>query len=429
MNPKIIKNSILNEKYYFMKHPSGLNIYVYPKYHYQSSYAIFGTNFGSINNKFKVSNQSSYTCVPDGIAHYLEHKLFESPEGDAFSLFSKTGASANAYTSFEKTAYLFSCAKNFEASLEILVNLVQSPYFTEENVEKERGIISQEIKMYEDSPNWKVFINLLGALYHNNTVKIDIAGSTESISKITPKMLYDCYNAFYNLSNMCICVAGNVNPDNVFEVIDKKLKYSKPVKIERFFPEEPAHVSKNEIIEKFDIEGSIFNLGFKEYVDPGEICSIEKLVYNDLILNCISSQSSELYSDLLKNELINSSSFSTEYLEGPGYASVIFAGESKNPQKASEIIKSHIQKIHQTGIDELAFERAKKCVYGKSVAIFDNIKSIANLQLDFDLSGKEIFEYINLLQDATIFKANEHLKYKLNCNNAALSVAASKNGK
>ena len=216
MNPKKISSSLAKEEYFYMKHPSGLDIYVYPKKGYSSKYAVIGTNFGSINNTFKVKGEESYTVLPDGIAHYLEHKLFESVDGDAFSLFSKTGASANAYTSFEKTAYLFSCSDNFEESLNILLDFVQSPYFTPQNVEKERGIISQEIKMYQDSPEWKMLINLLESLYHNHPVKIDIAGSVESIQKITPEILYKCYDAFYNLNNMAICLVGDIDPERIF---------------------------------------------------------------------------------------------------------------------------------------------------------------------------------------------------------------------
>ena len=427
MKPKIIKNNLMREEYFYMKHPSGLDIYVHPQKDYSSNYAVLGTNFGSINNRFRKQGESSYTVVPDGIAHYLEHKLFESKEGDAFELFAKTGASANAYTSFEKTAYLFSCTGNFEESLNILLDFVQSPYFTEKNVEKERGIIGQEIKMYEDSPEWKVLINLLGAMYKNHPVKNDIAGSVESIAKITPQMLYECYNTFYNLHNMALCVVGNVNPETVFSVADKKLKYSPKVEVERFFPEETLEIVKPEIVQNFDISSPIFSLGFKENIPQNYRISTEELVYTDLILQCISSRTSDMYQELLNKELINTSSFTDEYFEGPGYASIIFSGESKNPRKAAEIIKKHLQKIKQNGIDKKLFDRIKKSVYGQSLSVFNSVSAVANLALDFSLSGKDIFGYIDILENASVEKANERLNSELNCEFSSLSIASPKN--
>ena len=422
MNPKHVVSKSLGEEYYYLKHPSGLGIYIHPKKGYSSNYAILGTNFGSINNRFRLKNEKSFIEVPDGIAHYLEHKIFETPEGDAFSLFAQTGASANAYTSFEKTAFLFSCTGNFEKSLNILLDFVSSPYFTPENVEKERGIIGQEIKMYEDSPDWKVLINLLGAMYKNHPVNRDIAGSVESIAKITPELLYKCYNSFYNLHNMTLCMVGDMDPDKIFTIVDKKLNYSMPVEVERYFPDEPQEIAKSYVSQNFDIQSSVFNLGFKEDVLPMQRATNEELVYTDIILSYFTSPSSEMYNKLLKEGLINTATFGGEYLEGPGYASVIFSGESKNPEKASEIIRDYMRKVHENGLDKEDFERAKKAVYGRSLSVFNSVPAIANLTLEFDFSGKEIFEYMDILQDATIEKANKRLEKELISDYSSLSV-------
>ncbi len=422
MEPKRIKSDYLGEEYFHMNQPSGLNIYIYPKRGYSSNYAILGTNFGSVNNKFKLKGQSSFTQVPDGVAHYLEHKLFAGKEQDAFELFAKTGASANAYTTFDKTAYLFSCTGNFEASLNILLEFVQSPYFTAENVEKERGIIEQEIKMYQDSPDWKVLINLLSALYKNHPVRADIAGTVESIAKITPETLYECYNTFYNLHNMSLCVVGDVDVNKTLGIIDKQLKYSKPLEVERFFPEEPQEVTQKFIAESFDMQSPMFQLGFKEKVQNTARLSAEQLVYTDILLKCISSKSSQMYNELLSKELINTASFSYEYFEGPGYASAIFSGESKNPEKVSEIIHDHVSKIKKSGIDKETFERAKKAIYGQSLSVFNSISGIANLLLDFSFSGKEIFSYVDIIGSATLEKVNERLTHQLDENYSALSI-------
>lgn len=424
MKTKKISYEAIGEEYFFTKHPSGLEIYIYPKKGYSSKYAILGTNFGSVNNTFKLKNEETFTIVPDGIAHYLEHKLFASESGDAFELFAKTGASANAYTSFEKTAYLFSCTDNFNQSLEILLDFVQTPYFTEENVEKERGIIAQEIKMYQDSPEWKVYINLLGALYHNHPVKIDIAGSVESIAKITPEILYDCYKAFYNLHNMALCIVGDLDPDEVLAVIDKKIQYSPPIEIDRYFPQEPKTVCKEFVSEEFDINSSMFCLGFKENVSSN--VSTRDSVYTDLILSYLTSPSSEMYSELLGSGLINTASFTGEHLEGPKYSSIVFSGESQNPEKAAEVIKKHTANLLSSGIKKEDFERIKKAVYGKSMNVYNSVSSTANVLLGFVLSGKDFFGYMKELENATLEGLNERIAAHFKEDNSSLSVAVPK---
>lgn len=424
MKTKKISYEAIGEEYFFTKHPSGLDIYIYPKKGYSSKYAILGTNFGSVNNTFKLKNEEAFTIVPDGIAHYLEHKLFASESGDAFELFAKTGASANAYTSFEKTAYLFSCTDNFNQSLEILLDFVQTPYFTEENVEKERGIIAQEIKMYQDSPEWKVYINLLGALYHNHPVKIDIAGSVESIAKITPEILYDCYKAFYNLHNMALCIVGDLDPDEVLAVIDKKIQYSPPIEIDRYFPQEPKTVCKEFVSEEFDINSSMFCLGFKENVSSN--VSTRDSVYTDLILSYLTSPSSEMYSELLESGLINTASFTGEHLEGPKYSSIVFSGESQNPEKAAEVIKKHTANLLSSGIKKEDFERIKKAVYGKSMNVYNSVSSTANVLLGFVLSGKDFFGYMKELENATLEGLNERIAAHFKEDNSSLSVAVPK---
>ena len=225
---KYIKNEVLNEGYYEIDSDSGLKIFVYPKPKHNSTYAIFGTKYGSIDCAFKIDD-SETVKVPEGITHYLEHKLFESEDGDAFSKYAKTGASANAYTSFDKTCYLFSTGDNFDESLKILLDFVQQPYFTEQTVQKEQGIIGQEITMYDDDPGWRVYFNLLRAIYHKNPVRIDIAGTIESISHINAELLYKCYNSFYNLHNMVLVVCGNVTPEQVLSIANERLKPSKPI--------------------------------------------------------------------------------------------------------------------------------------------------------------------------------------------------------
>ena len=190
MERTVIKSARLGQEMVKIKHPSGLTMLLCPMLGYSTAYATFTANVGSVDTGFKTQDDDAFVDVPEGIAHFLEHKMFENEDGDAFAKYAKTGASANAYTSFDKTAYLFACTDRFEESLEILLDFVRRPYFTKESVQKEQGIIGQEIRMYDDDGEWRVQFNLLQALYHNHPVRIDIAGTVESIAEIDDQLLY-----------------------------------------------------------------------------------------------------------------------------------------------------------------------------------------------------------------------------------------------
>jgi len=421
MNFTEIKSKRIGDVYFQGVHDSGLKVYIYPKKESNSSYAIFGTDFGSINTEFKDYKTQKVIKVPDGIAHYLEHKLFESEDGDAFKKYAKTGASANAYTSFALTGYLFSCTENFKESLKILLDFVQSPYFTEQTVEKEREIISQEIKMYSDDPDWCVMINLLKALYHKHPVRNDIAGTVESIAEINPENLYTCYNNFYNLNNMSLCISGNVNINEIDKMLEESIKNIKPVNSERIFPEEPYEIFKNYTEQKFDIAIPMFQLGFKEHVKNNERVSLEKIIATNIILEIFASKSSFLYRKLLDKNLINSS-FSYEYFEGPGYASVIFSGESSNPHEVAKIIQKAADDLHENGFDFKDFERAKKAVYAQYVSSLNRAKNIGDILLSFSFNQRELFSAIDIVASITIDQVEHRLSEQLNSKNSALSV-------
>lgn len=418
INIEEIKSVRTAEKYYKINHQSGLTIYVYPKEGYSSAYAIFGTNYGSINTKFSVDDGETIT-VPDGIAHYLEHKLFESEDGDAFVRYAKTGANANAYTSFEKTCYLFSCTEKFDESLEILLDFVQSPYFTPQTVAKEQGIIGQEIKMYDDSPEWRVMFNMLEKMYHTHPVKIDIAGTVESIAEITAEKLYDCYNVFYNLNNMVLCVSGNITVEQVLKTADKLLKPCEKHEIHNYFEEEPYEIVEPFVEQEFPVSMPLFNLGFKEKADI--VSTNAKSACVDILLFMLASATSELYRKLMDNNLINDS-FSYELFEGPGYCSVIFGGESRNPQKATELIKNYITNLKLKGIDKEEFEIAKKAVYGNTVCMLNSVDSISNMITDYHFKGNNLFDYIDEIANATYEDVTNCLSEMLDVNNATLSV-------
>lgn len=407
----------LNEKYYKIKHSSGLTVYVFPKQDYKSSYAIYGTNFGSIDNHFIVDGRE--IKAPDGIAHYLEHKLFESEDGDAFTKYAKTGANANAYTSFEKTCYLFSCSSSLEENLKILLGFVQNPYFTDETVAKEQGIIGQEIRMYDDAPDWRVMFNLLECMYHNHPIKIDIAGTVESIAEITPEKLYQCYNAFYTPHNMALCVVGNAKPDEVLKLVDEFVKPVPEKKIERIYPDEPIEIVKDYVEQSFPVSIPMFQLGFKA---DGSVKLDEKQAAGcEVALFAFASNSSPMYKQLMDEELINES-FGYEQVEMPGINAVLFSGESKNPQRAAEVIREYVRSALENGIDPEEFEIAKKAVYAQYALELNSVQAIGGGLIGCEFSGRELFKCIDAISALTLEEAQEMLAFLLNPDRSALSV-------
>ena len=414
------KNDKTGEELYYTTHSSGLGIYIIPKKDYSKTYAIFGTRYGSVDSKFVVPGESELTEVPDGIAHYLEHKMFDQPDGsNVFDKFSKYGGNANAFTSFNITAYLFSATSNIEENIETLMDYVQSPYFTEESVQKEQGIIGQEIKMYDDSPDWRVMFNMLEGMYHNHPVKIDIAGTVETIAEITAEKLYEVYNVFYNLNNMILCVAGNVTVDGVLKVADKMLKPCEKKEIKNYFETEPYEIKEPYVEQTFPVSMPLFNLGFKEKADKP--LNEKQLACTDILLSALASNTSMLYRNLMDSNLINSS-FSYELFEGPGYCSVIFGGESRAPKQAAEMIKQYISDIKKNGIDKEDFEIARKSVYGDSVSSLNSVSAISNSIIDYAMQGNEIFAYIDAVANAKLEDINARLAEMLDVNNCTLSV-------
>ena len=425
MNIRTVESELVKDKYYVIDHPSGLTIYVYPKEGYQSAYAIFGTNYGSVNTRFSVDGGEEIT-VPDGIAHYLEHKLFESEDGDAFARYAQTGADANAYTSFEKTCYLFSCTDKFEQSLEILLDFVQSPYFTAQTVAKEQGIIGQEIKMYDDSPSWRVMFNTLVGMYHKHPVRIDIAGTVESLAEITAEKLYECYNSFYNLHNMVLCVAGNTTVEQVLSVADRMLKQAKEQTVTSCFEDEPYEVAESYVEQKFPVTIPLFTLGFKENVGD-KPAATEQLAYMDILLYMLASPSSKLYNKLLDEGLINDT-FGYEHMEGPHYSAIMFSGESRNPKKTAEIIKDCIREFKKNGIDKDEFELAKRAVYGETVSGFNSNESIANIMVDMHFNNRELFSLVDAIAKAEISDIAKRLDELLDPDNCTLSGVCGEEG-
>jgi predicted Zn-dependent peptidase len=417
-----IKNDILEEGYYSVDHKSGLKIFIYPKEEYTSTYAVFGTKYGSIDTRFKRSDKEDFIEIPAGTAHFLEHKLFESEELDAFQRYAKTGASANAYTSFDRTCYLFTCTGHFKENFEILLDFVRHPYFTEETVKKEQGIIGQEIDMYKDSPDWECLFNMLGAMYHNHPVKIDIAGTKESISEITADMLFSCYDTFYNLSNMALAVAGNVSVDEVLEIADKLLEADEKVTVERAFRNEPEEIAENYVEAHLPVATPVFCLGYKESYDTPQR-SIKEEIAKNIILDVLVGQISPFFKELLDEGLVNNT-FSTEYFNGHNYAAPIFSGESSDPKKLARRINERIRELKEKLISEEEFETVRKKQYGKTVRAFSDIDIVANSLVVSHFENEELFSEFDVIRSLDLKYVNNILLNSFDEDKAVLSVVS-----
>ena len=420
MSEKLIRNELLGEQYYEIDHKSGLKIFVMEKPDYSGAFAMFGTKYGSVDTCFRIKGQSDYVSVPEGIAHFLEHKLFESEELDAFQRFNETGANANAFTSFDRTCYIFQCAGEFEKNLEILLDFVKHPYFTEETVQKEQGIIGQEIRMYQDNPDWQVLFNLLRGLYHKNPVRIDIAGTIESIAQINAELLYSCYNTFYNLSNMALSVAGNVTKEQVLEIADRILKPEEPVYFEQIVPEEPETVMQDYIEEDLGVDIKKFALGFKEKLDDILPTPKHTLVMN-IALEVIAGKVSALYSRLIDEGLINTS-FGKEYFTGRGFSCGIFTGESHNPEKVKEAIINEIEKIKSEGIADEDFEVSLKKLYGAHIFGYNDVDDLSGNLIDAYFGGYGLFDTVEIYKEVTKQDVEKAIAESFQKDNCCLSV-------
>ena len=378
---KLITNDRLNESYIEAVHSSGLKIYISEKPEYSSAHAIFGTRYGSIDTKFRLKGTENFTDIPEGTAHFLEHKLFESEDGNAFERYAVTGAYANAYTSFDRTCYLFNCTSRFEENLSILLDFVRHPYFTAETVEKEQGIIGQEIRMYDDEAGWRVFFNLLCAMYSKHPVRIDIAGTTESIAEITE---------------------------------------NEPREVIRGLHDEPRGINYPRAEQKLAVAKPLFNLGFKEECKNPEK-TLKERIETAVLLEIIAGKSSALFERLVNEGLVNDG-FGTEYFTGFGYAAEIFDGESSDPEKVAEEIKKEIRRLRENGIDENDFIGAKNSLYGQMVMQYNVIDNVVSALVSTAMTGDGMFDEMDVFEKLTLDDITDCLNRQLLEEHSALSV-------
>ena len=407
---QIIENSKVKEKLYIEKLKNGLTVMIIPKKDIQKKYIIWGTNYGSNDNRFIVPGDENITEVPKGVAHFLEHKMFEQENGrNSLDVLTDIGVSANAYTTNDHTAYLYECTDNFYEALDEFMDYVQHPYFTDENVEKEKGIIGQEIMMYDDYPQWKVYLNALECMYHNHPVKLDITGTVETISNIDKEILYKCYKTFYNPSNMAMVISGDFEPEEVLEEVKKRLVENKSNgEIKRIFDDEPQEIVKPYIEQNMEVSMPLFTIGIKD-VPAEEKERVKKTISIEILLNIIIGASSELF-----KELYNKGNCywtpSMEYDFNKNYAHILLTGQSNNPQELFEMFKEQIKKIEKNGLNEKEVERTKRVIYGEFIKEYNDVVDISRMFLSDYFKGINSFDYLEEIETINLDYLNQILK-------------------
>ncbi len=378
---------------------NGLRVAIVPKPGYRRRYAFFVTRYGGIDMKFRLGGV--WHDTPAGIAHYLEHKMFDTAEGNALQTLSQNGAEPNAFTANSMTAYYFDCTERFEENLRILLSFVSVPYFTQESVDKERGIIAQEIRMTEDTPDWRVYKNLLSCLYKTNPARVPIAGTVESIQEITPETLYACHKAFYAPSNMLLCVVGDVEPETVLTLAREVLPKERGEEIERDYgAAEPLTVGEKSAVYPMEIAQQQFLIGFKcPAVGDGEAVFRQSLI-GELACDLLFGESSPLYMRLYDKGLINSS-FGGDFDQLPGVAYVFAGGEGKDPEAVARAIMDEAARIGREGVDADYYEQIRRANFGASLRSLNSFENIAIGLADGCFRGFDGFRFPEVYDSIT----------------------------
>lgn len=402
---KVIKYPTLKETLYFEEMPNGLKVYLLPKVGFSKTYGLFSTRFGSVDTTFVPLHEQDMIKVPDGIAHFLEHKMFEMEDGDASEAFSKLGASTNAFTSSSRTAYLFSTTSHEKECIELLLDFVQDIYLTDENVEKEKGIINQEIGMYDDDPDWRCYFGSIQNLYQHHPVKIDIAGTVETVASIDKATLEKCYHTFYHPSQMMLFVVGHINPDEIMKLIQdnqQQKHFSKENPIQRAVVNEPLDVAQKEAVLHMDVTMPKIIVSMKIntiLTKPQE--RLKRELAMNLFLDIFFAKSSSLYDEWLNEELINDS-FSAQFTQERDYCFLQIGGDTLYPEQLKEKILYFIEHIHEYDIRQEDFLRLKKKTMGIMISLFNSPESIANMFSRYYFEGIMIFDLIDCLNALTM---------------------------
>ncbi len=393
---KILTAERVGAEYECLIHKSGLTIYFMKMPNKIKKAAMIAAKFGSINYSFTMKDGREVS-VPNGTAHFLEHKLFEGKEGNAFDFYAKTGAKANAYTSNDKTAYYFTCSDQFEENLEVLLSFVRNPYLTEENVEKEKGIIAQEIKMYEDEPGWQGYFTMVQGLYQKHPIRRDIAGTVEDIYSLTPALLMDCYNRFYHPSNLVLAVAGDIDREKLLEAVDRHFPAGEYLPEIKEKIEEPEAAGAQYIEKKMLVSRPIFHLGFKDpKTDISGFALSKKEAEVEILLEYLFGKSSPFYKELYESGVINGE-FDCWYDLSDYFSFCVINGETDEPQKVRESAFRYIDQFLAEGVDEERFLEIRNGLYGSIVMEMDHAYPMVNRIVGNFMNGSEAMELIEAL--------------------------------
>lgn len=415
-------SELLDEEIHYVELPSGLTAYAMARPDYQKKFATYTVHYGSIDNHFKTAEHPQGVRVPDGIAHFLEHKLFESEDVPVFDQFAELGASCNAFTNYTATSYLFSTSDHFARCQAILLDFVRHPHLTEENVAKEKGIIEQELRMYQDDPRWRVFHNLLAALYHEHPVRIDIGGTVASIKEITVDDLMLCYQTFYRPGNMSFFAVGDINPEETLEAVARSVADAKPLSgpIERLLPKEPPSAREQLVEDAMPVAVPLFEMAFKEQ-DPRREGFLERELCTGLLLESLFSHSAPLYEHLYEEGLINEH-FSASYFGEPSFGLTLVGGETPDPERLQEEILAGIARVQEEGLPQEAVERARRKAIGEFLSIFNSPEAIAYSFNAYHLRGYDFFTYLQALERVRFEDVVERLKSHFGQDNYGVSV-------
>ena len=420
---KVIESLKVKEKVYIEKLENGLTVMIIPKKDVKQKYIIWGTKYGSNDSKFVVPGENEPIEVPQGVAHFLEHKMFEQENGtNSLDTLTSLGVNANAYTTNDHTAYLFKGIDNFYEALDELMDYVQHPYFTDENVEKEKGIIGQEIMMYDDSPQWKLYMNTLTAMYHNHPIKIDTAGSIETISHIDKDVLYKCYNTFYNPSNMIFVACGDFVPEEFLEEVKKRLIDTKGNgEIKRIYPEEPEEIVKKREEKQMQVSVPFYCIGLKLKPATNNEEMVKRQIANQIILDILCGKSSKLYNKLYDAGTLFAPP-DLEDEEHKDYAFIMMSGVTPDPDKVYKEITSEIETLKAEGIEKSDFERIKKNTYGEYVREYEDVETMGRNFLADAIKGINNFDYLEAIESINLEYTEQILKDLFNEEKMVLSI-------
>ena len=418
MNERIFPG--LGEKIYEDTLPNGLRIKVVPKRGFARSYAFFATDYGSMDTRFRLDGKDYVS--PDGVAHYLEHKMFDMPDGNALQKMSQTGASPNAFTSYNITAYHFSCTSMFEENFRTLLRFVSQGYFTQESVEKERGIIAQEIKMYADNPASRVDENLFCAMYRNHPVRVPVAGTVESIQDITAQTLIDCHRAFYDPSNMVLCVVGDVDPRQIHDIALEILPKVPGGASERDYGEkEPAAPDQHAITQEMEVSMPMFSVGFKGAEVPKGPQRLRQEIIGDLAGEILCGESSRLYQEMYESGLIDPG-FGVSYSLVRELSMLCLGGDSENPQAVLDAVLQEAQRVVKEGVDEELFLRLKRSAVGRRIRGLDSFEGLCYRLALSDFDGYDYFTFPALYESITAEDVRQLIAREITPEQAVLSV-------